>query len=93
MEAEGAQGQGLRLAVVPGGCSGYEYSMVFAEAPAEGDHVFEVDGLSVFVAGDSVDKLSGTVLDFVDGLYGAGLQFRNPHAAHSCGCGSSFSTE
>jgi iron-sulfur cluster assembly accessory protein len=93
MEKEGALGHGLRVAIVPGGCSGYEYSMEFKEAPAAGDEVFEVDGLTVYVDGASVEKLTGTVLDFVDGLHGAGLQFRNPQAVHACGCGSSFSTE
>ena len=93
MAADKLEGQGLRLAVVKGGCSGYEYSIGFAPEPEEGDIAYEVDGLKVFVASDSLDKLAGTVLDYADGLYGAGLKFTNPHAAHSCGCGASFSTE
>jgi len=93
MAKDGLQGHGLRLAVVTGGCSGYEYSVAFAEAPQPRDVVYEVASLPVFVDADSVEKLSGSVLDYGDGLYGAGLQFRNPHAAHSCGCGTSFSTE
>lgn len=81
---------GLRLSVTKGGCSGYEYSVKFAEKPNEGDLMFEVAGLSVFVDPDSEPLLRGTVLDYVDGLSGAGLRFLNPNAAHECGCGSSF---
>jgi iron-sulfur cluster assembly accessory protein len=82
---------GLRLAVTKGGCSGYEYSVKFAPAPAEGDRVFDAGGLSVFVDKDSEDLLRGTVLDYADGLHGAGLKFVNPNAGHDCGCGASFS--
>jgi len=89
--AEGhGEGGGLRLSVRKGGCSGYEYSVKFAAAPDEGDLVFETEGIRVFVDGESEPLLRGTVLDYVDGLHGAGLQFRNPNASHSCGCGSSF---
>ncbi len=93
MESEGLSGHGLRLSVTKGGCSGYEYSIKFAAAPSEGDLAYRVESLSVYVDPDSVEKLRGTVLDYVDGMYGAGLKFTNPNAAHSCGCGSSFSTE
>jgi iron-sulfur cluster assembly protein len=82
---------GLRLSVTKGGCSGYEYSVKFAPQPVEGDRVFESGGIHVFVAADSEELLRGTVLDYVDGLSGAGLRFVNPNAAHECGCGSSFS--
>jgi len=82
---------GLRLAVTKGGCSGYEYSVKFVPQPAEDDFVFDAGDVRVFVARDSVDLLRGTVLDYVDGLHGAGLRFVNPNAAHECGCGSSFS--
>lgn len=81
---------GLRLAVTKGGCSGYEYSVKFAPAPAENDMIFETGGLSVFVDRESEPLLRGTVLDYVDGLHGAGLRFVNPNAAHACGCGASF---
>lgn len=81
---------GLRLAVTKGGCSGYEYSVKFAPAPAEGDMIFEAGGISVFIDRDSEPLLRGTVLDYADGLHGAGLRFVNPNAAHDCGCGASF---
>lgn len=81
---------GLRLSVTKGGCSGYEYSVKFAPAPLENDTVFDAGGLAVFVDSEAEPLLRGTVLDYVDGLHGAGLRFVNPNAAHSCGCGSSF---
>ncbi len=93
LEREGRAGQGLRVGVVAGGCSGYEYSLDFAEAPHEGDTVVRHGELSVFIDTDSIPRLQGTVLDYVDGLYGAGLKFANPQAVHSCGCGTSFATE
>lgn len=93
MKGEGAEDHGLRLAVVKGGCSGYEYSIKFTAAPEAGDLVYYVGDLPVFVAGDSREKLEGVVLDFVDGLYGGGLKFTNPNAVHECGCGASFATE
>lgn len=93
MKREGTDGHGLRVAVVTGGCSGYEYALSFTAEPAPDDLVLEIDALRVFVEGSSADKLSGTVLDYVDGLYGGGLKFTNPQAVHTCGCGTSFSTE
>lgn len=81
---------GLRLAVVKGGCSGYEYSVKFAAVPGDGDKVFDAGGLSVFIDRDSEELLRGSVLDYSDGLHGAGLKFVNPNAGHDCGCGASF---
>lgn len=85
-----ASDAGLRLAVTKGGCSGYEYSIGFAAEPQPGDLQFEAGSLRVFVDAASADLLRGTVLDYVDGLHGAGLRFRNPNATHGCGCGASF---
>jgi iron-sulfur cluster assembly accessory protein len=93
MEKEGLEGQGLRIAVVTGGCSGFEYSLGFRAGPEPGDSVVEAEGLRVFVDTASVAQLSGSVLDYVSGLYGGGLKFLNPNAVHSCGCGTSFSTK
>lgn len=81
---------GLRLAVVKGGCSGYEYSIKFADAPAADDLVYQAGVVDVYIDAESAQLLRGTVLDYVDGLHGAGLKFVNPNATHSCGCGSSF---
>ena len=64
--------------------------MKFAAEPAEGDMVFDAGGISVFVDRESEKLLRGTVLDYTDGLHGAGLRFQNPNAGHDCGCGASF---
>lgn len=93
MAKEGAEGQGLRVSVVTGGCSGFEYSLAFAPEPEPGDQTFEDQSVRIFLDELSIEKLSGTVLDYVDGLYGGGLKFSNPKAAHTCGCGTSFSLE
>ena len=93
MATEGLIDHGLRLSVVKGGCSGYEYSIKFAAAPSHGDHSYAVDGLPVYIEDSSREKLSGTVLDYVDGLYGAGLKFVNPNASYACGCGASFAVD
>jgi iron-sulfur cluster assembly protein len=93
MKKDGAEGHGLRIRVVPGGCSGYEYAVDFAPAPQSDDEVIRTGGLSVFIERGSLDKVAGTVLDFVAGQYGGGtLKFTNPQAAHTCGCGTSFAT-
>ena len=93
MAREGLASHGLRIEVLTGGCSGNEYALSFAAEPKAGDHVYSFDGVAVFVDHESLEKLSGTVLDYVDGLHGAGLKFRNPNATHQCGCGTSFSTD
>lgn len=93
MEREGLADHGLRISVVTGGCSGNEYALSFAAAPQEGDVVYCVDDVRVFVDATSAAKLGGTVLDYENSLSGGGLRFRNPNATHHCGCGTSFSTE
>ena len=82
---------GLKVGVVGGGCSGLQYTMDFAENPAEGDRVFEEHGVRLFVDLKSFLYVQGTELDFSGGLNGQGFVFNNPNAARSCGCGSSFS--
>lgn len=81
---------GLRVAVKGGGCSGLSYVLGFDEAPGEKDTVLAADGVRVFVDPKSLFYLSGTVLDFSDGLNGKGFVFNNPQAKRTCGCGSSF---
>ena len=80
---------GLRVRVVGGGCSGFQYQLVF-DAPKAGDQVYEQDGVKVVVDPKSFLYLNGTEIDYVDGLMGAGFALKNPNARGTCGCGSSF---
>lgn len=82
---------GLRLGVQGGGCSGLTYFMDFDEK-RETDRVFEQDGVRVFVDPRSILYVSGSVLDYIEGLLGAGFQVKNPNVKSSCGCGTSFTT-
>ena len=83
--------QGLRVAVVGGGCSGFSYQMNFESESNGIDKVFEFDGLKVFVDQASLMYLNGTKIDYVETLEGAGFKFENPNVKTTCGCGSSFS--
>ena len=80
---------GLRIRVVGGGCSGFQYQLAF-DAPQPGDQIIEQDGVTVLVDPKSFLYLSGTEIDYMDGLTGAGFAPKNPNAKGSCGCGSSF---
>ena len=82
---------GLRVGVKGGGCSGFSYVLGFEEQTKEGDVVLAFDEINVFVDPKSLSFISGTELDFSDGLNGRGFVFTNPHATRTCGCGSSFS--
>lgn len=82
----------LRVMVVGGGCSGMSYKLGFDNQPVTAnDKVFEKDGVKVVCDAKSFLYLSGTELDFSDGLNGTGFVFNNPNAKRTCGCGSSFS--
>ena len=82
--------QGLRISVVGGGCSGFQYSLSF-DVHKEGDTAQEIDGVKILVDEISLPYIAGTTLDYVEGLHGAGFRFDNPRASRTCGCGSSFS--
>ncbi len=90
-QAEGLQGQGLRLQVKGGGCSGFQYDLYFDEKPTDMDQVVESCGITLFIDPLSVQYLEGTQVDYVEGLSGAGFKFENPNVKGTCGCGSSFS--
>ncbi|QQR89829.1 MAG: iron-sulfur cluster assembly accessory protein [Myxococcales bacterium] len=81
---------GLRLGVRGGGCSGVSYAVAFAQNQRENDHVFDYDGLRVFIDAKSMKILEGCILDWEDKLIGYGFKFVNPKAKSGCGCGSSF---
>ena len=91
IEAEGDDALALRVAVRPGGCSGFSYEMFFDGDIAADDVATEVSGVRVVVDPASADLLQGAILDFKDGLQGAGFAIENPNATRSCGCGQSFS--
>ncbi len=90
MSRENLAGYGIRVGVVGGGCSGFQYSMDFENAERDGDAVFEQDGVKVYVDPMSSMYLQGVTVDYVVGLQGAGFKFNNPNARNTCGCGQSF---
>ena len=81
---------GLRVRVVPGGCSGFQYSLNIEEAPRTGDNVFDIHGVRLFVDMFSGQYLNGVEIDYVSNMMGSGFAFKNPNSTGSCGCGSSF---
>ena len=91
IEAEGDADLALRVAVRPGGCSGYSYEMFFDGDIAADDAVTDFGGVKVVIDPASAPLLGGATLDFKDGLQGAGFHVSNPNASRSCGCGQSFS--
>ena len=89
--AERGEGEGgLRIAVIGGGCSGFQYQMSLDKEPNADDQIFEQEGLKVFIDGRSLPYLEGTKVDYVDGLNGSGFKFDNPNSRGTCGCGESF---
>ncbi len=82
---------GLRIAVVGGGCSGFNYSMAFESNPGMLDKTYDFDGLSVFIDQASMLYLDGAEVDYVETMEGSGFKFNNPNVKTTCGCGSSFS--
>jgi iron-sulfur cluster assembly accessory protein len=81
----------LRVAVAPGGCSGYSYDMFFDSEQAADDIEATFEDVKVVVDPASAELIKGSVLDYTDGLSGAGFHISNPNATRTCGCGSSFS--
>ena len=88
--AEKNEDAGLRIAVVGGGCSGFQYQMTLDKDPQEDDKVFDMEGLKVFVDMKSFPYLNGSTVAYVEGPEESGFTFDNPNAAESCGCGETF---
>ena len=89
--AEGDQSLALRVAVRPGGCSGFSYEMFFDGEIQPDDLKHDYSGVSVVVDPSSAQLLTGATLDYKDGLQQAGFAIENPNAQRTCGCGQSFS--
>jgi iron-sulfur cluster assembly accessory protein len=83
--------EGLRLSVVGGGCSGFQYSMAFENTKLPLDKVYDYEGLKLFVDQASLLYLDNCQVDYVESMEGAGFKFENPNVKSTCGCGSSFS--
>lgn len=83
--------QGLRLSVVGGGCSGFQYSMAFENNRLPLDKIYDYEGLKVYVDQASLLYLDNCRVDYVETMEGAGFKFDNPNVTSTCGCGSSFS--
>ena len=81
---------GLRISVLPGGCSGFKYSLNIEEKSLDDDLVLEVNTVRLFVDGFSAQYLVGITIDYVSSMQGSGFTFNNPNATGGCGCGSSF---
>ncbi len=81
---------GLRVAVIGGGCSGFQYNMTLEANPTPEDQVIEQDGLKIYIDPRSALYLKGVEIDYVELAVGAGFKFNNPNASGTCGCGESF---
>jgi iron-sulfur cluster assembly accessory protein len=92
IEDHGAgDGAGLRVAVLPGGCSGFQYGLNIEDSPEEDDEILDLEtGIRVFVDPFSAQYLEGVRIDYVTSMMGSGFTFNNPVASGGCGCGSSF---
>ena len=91
LDAEGEPEMALRVAVRPGGCSGFSYEMFFDADIASDDEQADFSGVKVVVDPSSAQLLVGATLDYKDGLQEAGFSINNPNASRTCGCGNSFS--
>jgi iron-sulfur cluster assembly protein len=91
LASQGAEIQtaGLRVGVRGGGCSGFQYALAF-DTQRDGDEVFEDHGLKILVDSPSLPYVRGAIVDYVEGLQGAGFKVDNPNVIAACGCGSSF---
>ena len=83
----------LRIAVQGGGCSGFQYALGFDRGPQDGDNEVEVNGVRIVIDPFSAPYLTGSEIDFVDALMGAGFAINNPNVTSACGCGHSFQVE
>jgi iron-sulfur cluster assembly accessory protein len=81
---------GLRVAVLPGGCSGFQYGLNIEDEPESDDEILDIRGVKIFIDPFSAQYLEGIEIDYVTSVMGQGFTFNNPQASGGCGCGSSF---
>lgn len=91
IKAEDEEGLALRVAVRPGGCSGFSYEMYFDSEFTDEDQTADYDGVKIVVDASSAMLLEGATLDYKDGIQETGFSINNPNAERTCGCGQSFS--
>jgi iron-sulfur cluster assembly accessory protein len=91
IDNDGEEGDGLRVSVIGGGCSGFQYNLDFEKEERPDDTVMSCGGVTVYIDSVSAGYLRGTVVDYVTSLQGQGFKFINPNAKRTCGCGASFS--
>jgi len=89
LQKENKVGGGLRVALVEGGCSGYQYELSLREKPDENEVMVESKGVKLFLTKEHLDKMEKCEIDYIDGLQGAGFKVNNPNVVKSCGCGHS----
>ena len=89
-EAAPTDSVGLRMSVLPGGCSGFKYGLSVEDAPLDDDLVLDASGVRVFVDPFSAQYLNGVEVDYVTTMQSSGFAFKNPNATGGCGCGTSF---
>ena len=90
--AEQNTDMGLRVYVYSGGCSGFRYGMMLEDQPSNEDVRVQSRGINVYIDPQSTQYISGSEIDYLDTLMGAGFTVNNPNAVSACGCGSSFRT-
>lgn len=90
LKDNGKEGAALRVSIVPGGCSGFEYALELGEKQKEDDIEFKDKGVIIIIPKENFSMLKGSKVDYVDSLQGAGFKITNPNATNSCACGQSF---
>lgn len=84
------ESSGLRVEIVPGGCSGFQYGLELDDSTTDLDLIFEEKGVKIIISKENMNFLKGAKLDYADSLQGGGFKISNPNAHSSCGCGQSF---
>jgi len=90
LKENGIENSGLRVEIVPGGCSGFQYSLEIDDNTTPEDEIIEEKGVRIIISKTYMQMLKGAKLDYVDSIQGGGFKITNPNAHSSCGCGQSF---